>query len=108
MFKRVLGFEIPTEGPDFLKLTLTSLFADMWSREGLGLRERRFLTLGILAAHGKADAVEEHIRAALVTGDLTKKELEEVAIHVAHYAGWSVGSMVFNKVLEVSAQLDKK
>ena len=104
-FEEIIGFAPPERGPDFLRLTLEGLFADVWAREGLPRRDRRLLTLTVLLLAGKEDSVALHLRQALVSGDLSKKEVEEVMIHLAYYAGWPVGQLGFDVAMKVFAEL---
>ena len=106
-FEEVIGFAPPERGPEFLRLTVENLFADVWSREGLSVRDRRLLTLTVLAILGKESSLELHLKQALVREELTKREVEEVMIHLAHYAGWPVGQLGFDALIKVAAELRK-
>jgi Domain of unknown function (DUF4440)/Carboxymuconolactone decarboxylase family len=66
----------------------------------VGLKERRLVTLAILAAQGQTEQLLKHLRGAASAG-ITQDELIELMIHVAHYAGWAAGSTGQDKVLEV-------
>ncbi len=96
VFEQVVGFAPPAKGPAFLRLTVENLFADVWSREGMSVRDRRLITITVLAMMGKRDSLELHMRRALETEDLSPKELSELAIHLAHYAGWPTGQLAFD------------
>jgi 4-carboxymuconolactone decarboxylase len=104
VFEEVIGYPPPEKGPDFLKLTVENLFADVWAREGLSIRDRRLVTLTVLALMGKRDSLEGHLRAALKS-DLSYREVEELMIHLAHYAGWPVGQMGFEAALGVHLEM---
>jgi 4-carboxymuconolactone decarboxylase len=104
-FEEVIGFAPPDRGPDFLRLTLEGLFAEVWARDGLPRRDRRLFTLTVLLLSGKADSVALHLRQALIAGELTKKEVEEVMIHLAYYAGWPVGQLGFDVAMKVFGEL---
>ncbi len=106
VFEEVIGFRPPEEGPAFLKLTIENLFADVWAREGLSIRDRRRITLTILLTQMKEESLALHLRQAL-KGDLTKKELSELMIHVAHYAGWPVGQLGFDTLMKTLAETKK-
>lgn len=75
------------------ELAATHIFGDLWDRPGLSRRERRLITLTVLAVLGQ-DRVHAplHINAALDSGDLTETELREVAVQVAYYAGWPLAT----------------
>jgi 4-carboxymuconolactone decarboxylase len=94
VFKEVIGWEPPETGPDFLKITVENLFADVWGREGLSIRDRRLITITMLTMMLKEDSLKGHLEQALKK-DLSKKEISEMMIHIAHYAGWPVGQFGF-------------
>lgn len=106
-FAEVMGHAPPEKGPDFLTLTIENLFADVWAREGLSVRDRRLVTLTVLTLLTKEDSLLGHLRQALKSGDLSKKEVEELMIHLAAYAGWPVGSFGFDVAMKAFAELKK-
>lgn len=107
VFEEVIGFRPPEQGPAFLRITVENLFADVWAREGLSIRDRRLITLTILALQMKEESLALHLRQALKK-DLTKKELSELMIHVAHYAGWPVGQFGFDTLMASLAEREKE
>jgi 4-carboxymuconolactone decarboxylase len=58
-----------------------------WSREGLTLKQRSLLNLGILAVLNRHHELGVHVKGAINNG-LTKDEIREALIHVACYAGF--------------------
>jgi 4-carboxymuconolactone decarboxylase len=107
-FEEVIGFAPPERGPDFLKITVENLFADVWSREGLSVRDRRLITLTVLVMLGKESSLDLHLKQAMAKGDLSKKELEELMIHLAHYAGWPQAQVGFESLMKVVAEMKTK
>ena len=71
---------------DFQSYITESAWGSVWAREGLTLRERSMITIGLLAALGHDAEVEMHVRAARNTG-ATMADIAEVMLHVAVYAG---------------------
>src|ERR1700733_9031133 len=61
-------------------------WGSVWTRDGLDRRTRSVITLSVLAALGRENEIEMHVRAALRNG-LTPDEIAEVFIHTAIYAG---------------------
>lgn len=112
MYREVLKQPVFKQGqPTALKgvreFTINHVFAKVWSRsskhiEGqtISLRERRLITIALLAAQGRSDQLTEHVRGAARSG-LKEAELLEVMIHVAHYAGWPAGASGQRAVLDV-------
>jgi 4-carboxymuconolactone decarboxylase len=88
----VYGWEVKDGPGDFFGLTVDHLFAEIWTRPGLTLRDRRLLLLGLLVGQGLQDVADIQIDAALRRGELTPEELREVAIFLTHYAGWPKGA----------------
>jgi 3-hydroxyisobutyrate dehydrogenase-like beta-hydroxyacid dehydrogenase/alkylhydroperoxidase/carboxymuconolactone decarboxylase family protein YurZ len=103
MMRQVYGFDLKDRPGDFFALTVDHLFADVWTRPGLSLRDRRLLLLGMLAAQGGLEDIGEiQVRAALRNGELGPDELREIGIFLTHYVGWPLGtklSMLVERLL---------
>lgn len=95
----VYGWEMPDMPGDFFALTVDHLFADIWSRPGLGMRDKRIMTLSVVTALGLPDLAEIQINAALHNEELSAAELREMALFITHYVGFPLGS-TFNNVVE--------
>ncbi|MCG7308957.1 carboxymuconolactone decarboxylase family protein [Brachybacterium sp. ACRRE] len=72
----------------FAEDTVNHLFADVWSRPGLTIRELRLLVLGATAALGRSDLVHVQVRGALANDELDAQQLDEMVAFLAHYVGW--------------------
>jgi 4-carboxymuconolactone decarboxylase len=70
----------------FQELITTMAWGSVWTREGLGRRERSMITLAVLTTLRADDELAMHVRAALRNG-LTAEEIREVILHTAIYAG---------------------
>jgi 4-carboxymuconolactone decarboxylase len=98
MYEKVLGKPAPSSGAEkplsgLREIALRHLFGSIWSRGGLSLRDRRMLTIALLAAQGRSEQLRDHVRGARLGEDkLTEEEILEIMIHVAHYAGWAAGT----------------
>lgn len=74
--------------PDFATYLFEFPFGDIYSRPGLGLREREIATIAALAAMGNAaPQLKVHIEAGLNVG-LTANEITEILMQMAVYAGF--------------------
>lgn len=91
--------EVPEVPGDFFAVTTDHLFGDIWTREGLSMRDRRMLLLGVIAAVGEWSVLPIQIDAMLSNDELTAEELREVTIFLTHYVGWPRGSS-FNRIVE--------
>lgn len=75
----VYGFDF-ADGTDALfALTADHLFAGIWSRPGLSVRDRRLLLLGALTAGGLPDVASIQVSAALHNGECTGEQLHAIA-----------------------------
>ena len=103
---RALGLGRPT-GPAlpeaFREMTMGHLFGDVWSRPGLELQERSMITVTTLAALGRDPQLRVHLRAALNVG-IPREKLEEMFMHIAHYAGWPVAVSAMQALAEVAGE----
>lgn len=75
---------------DWSTLTREIVFDRVWSRPGLTTRERRLVTIALLAASGADSAGAFHLRAGLKDG-IPADDLYELIVHTAVYAGWATG-----------------
>jgi 4-carboxymuconolactone decarboxylase len=78
----------------------------LWQRPGLPMRERRLITMTILARYNKEDWLALHVAGALENDEFTLEELDEVALHLAFYAGWPVGNMFARTVEETVKKME--
>lgn len=73
---------------------------EVWSRPGLGRRERRWVTLVCVGFDTDQQAMDEEVYAALESGDISVAEMLEFILHFAVYCGWPKGSRVEGVVRE--------
>ncbi|MBS9373806.1 MULTISPECIES: carboxymuconolactone decarboxylase family protein [Rhodococcus] len=92
MMSKVYGWEMQDGPGDHFAVTADHLFADIWSRPGLSIRDRRLLLLGALTAQGLTDVAEIQIAAALHNEELDEQQLREIALFLCHYVGWPLGT----------------
>jgi 4-carboxymuconolactone decarboxylase len=99
--QEVYGFSVdPDTLPGrYAAMTVDHLFGTVWTNEDLDLRQRRLLTIGVLAALDKSDLLEIQFDAALERGELTPEQVREVVVHLTHYIGWPLSTGV-NEVAE--------
>lgn len=74
--------------PDFARYLIEFPFGDIYTRPGLGLREREIATIAALTALGNAaPQLKVHIEAGLNVG-LGREEIVETIMQMAVYAGF--------------------
>jgi len=89
--------------PDFARYVLEYSFGDIYSRAGLGLREREIATVAALCAMGNAaPQLRVHVHAALHVG-CTPRQIVEVVMQMSVYAGFPAALNGLAAVKEVFA-----
>ncbi|MDM3897337.1 carboxymuconolactone decarboxylase family protein [Mycobacterium intracellulare] len=91
-FAEVMTVDPPGDRGPFTAGLIDFVFGEVWSRPGLSRRDRRFVTLACVAAADAQAPLEQHVYAALNSGDLTITEMRETVLHFAVYAGWPKAS----------------
>src|SRR5450755_2111445 len=72
---------------DYTAMMVDQLFGSIWTRGALDTRDRRLLTVGVLAAMSQIDLLDLQFDSALARDELTEEQLREVVIHLTHYVG---------------------
>jgi 4-carboxymuconolactone decarboxylase len=85
------------------EMTMNHVFGEVWSRPGLALRDRSLATVTMLAALGRDPYLRIHLHGALNLG-ISEEELEELFLHLAHYAGWPLGIAASRALADVVAE----
>lgn len=106
LFRKVYAgkVEVPPEGASpFIDVMLEQLFAEVWSREALSIRDRRLLTMGVIAALGEHAVWGVQVRAALANGELTAEQVRETLVHLVQYVGYPRASSLARATEEAIA-----
>ncbi len=90
---------VPDIPSDYFAVTAGHLFGDIWTREGLTVRERRLMLFGVIAALGETSVLPVQLDAALANEEFTPDQLREIALFLTHYVGWPRGA-AFNNLVE--------
>ena len=89
MHRQVSGDLVATAGQGSLwAQARDQLYAEIWSRDVLTIRDRRLLILGVVVALGEQMPFEVHARSALMKGELSDGQLREVLLILAAYCGY--------------------
>ncbi len=72
----------------FTDVMLEQIFAELWTRETLSMRDKRILLLGIIAEKGEPTTYKIQAKASLKRGEMTPEELRELLLFIAPYAGY--------------------
>jgi 4-carboxymuconolactone decarboxylase len=108
--QEVYGFSVdPADIPGpYVAFTVDHLFGEVWTRPGLDIRDRRLMTIGVLAALGQSQLVEIQFTSALERGELTEDQVRETVVHLAHYIGWPLSTGVNEVAEKVIARRHRK
>jgi 4-carboxymuconolactone decarboxylase len=71
----------------FVQETVSHLFGDIWSLPELSIRDKRLLIVGATTMLGRADLLTIQLAGAIVNGELTDAQLEEMKVLMMFYAG---------------------
>jgi 4-carboxymuconolactone decarboxylase len=91
---------------DFQRILTQYCWGEAWGDETLSPRERSILNLGMIAALGKMEEFQSHVRGALRNG-LTPNELRAVLTQIAIYCGIPVGVDCFRTAKPIIEQHKK-
>lgn len=90
-------------GADFQRFMTEYAWGAVWGRGNLTDRERHMVTIGILAALGRAGELAGHVRATANTG-VSERDLSDVLHQVAVYAGVPAALGAYNVAKQVYAE----
>ena len=79
---------------------LNFVFGEMWLRPGLGMKERRLITVACVAIQDAHIPILSHVYAALKSRDVSFDEIDELALHFAAYYGWPKASHLGDVIAE--------
>ena len=106
-YREVMVSDAPPPMTPYLEHgVVDSVFGELWDRPGLSRRERRFITLACVGAAAVDVPIEQHVYAALASGDISREEMQELVLHFAYYAGWPRASSLERAYYQAIARLD--
>ena len=80
---------VPPEGASaFADLMLEQVFAEVWTRPALSIRDRRMLIMGAIAALGESMTWKIQVKAAIKNGELTAEQAREALLQLVQYVGY--------------------
>ncbi|MBT4521180.1 MAG: hypothetical protein HOC23_14350 [Halieaceae bacterium] len=99
---------VPPEGFAFTDIMLKQLFAELWTRETLSMRDKRILLLGIIAEKGEPMTFKLQIKAALKRGEMNVAEARELLLFIAQYAGYPRAASMLAPMEEAIVEFEKE
>ncbi|MEB3069718.1 carboxymuconolactone decarboxylase family protein [[Mycobacterium] vasticus] len=79
---------------------LNFVFGEMWLRPGLGMKERRLITLACVAFQDAPLPIMSHVYAALKSREISFSEIDEAALQFGAYYGWPKASRLMQVIEE--------
>ena len=90
----------------FLEAINNFVFGEMWGREGLDQRSRRWLTLVGVSESCAVIPIGSHFHAAMASGNCTGEELQEFVLQYGTVAGWPKASVIQGVVFEMIKKVE--
>jgi len=88
-----MASQTPFDAP-FQRFITEVAWGSVWSRSELEPKTRSLITIALLAALGRREELEVHLRATRNTG-ASAEEIREALLHVAVYAGVPAANSAF-------------
>ena len=96
---------VPQEpGYAFTDIMLETLFAQIWTRDTLSMRDKRILLLGMIAAQRQPDTFKIQAKAAIKRGELSPEEVRELHLFITQYCGYPTAAAMLMPMEEAIAE----
>ncbi len=99
---------VPPEGYAFTDIMLQQLFAEVWTRDVLSMRDKRIMLLGMIAAQGETTTFKIQIKASLKRGEMTAEDARELHLFIAQYCGYPRAAAMLGPMEEAIAEAEKE
>lgn len=99
---------VPPEGYAFTDVMLEQLFAELWTRDTLSMRDKRLLLIGIIAEKGEPLTFKIQVKASLKRGEINPDEARELLLFIAQYAGYPRAASMLGPLEEAIAECQKE
>ncbi|HEU5027118.1 MAG TPA: carboxymuconolactone decarboxylase family protein [Spirillospora sp.] len=93
-YREVMTREAPAPATPLEAATRDFVFGEVWPRPGLSRRDRRWVTLTCVGAADAPEPIDEHVYAALNSGDIELEAMLEFVLQFAVYCGWPKASHI--------------
>jgi 4-carboxymuconolactone decarboxylase len=95
----------PMKGNAYVDETVNHLFGEIWSRPQLSIRDRRLLVIGATTMLGREDLIEIQVKGAILNGELTDEQLDELPLMMTFYAGAGNTTALFRGIQAAKAKV---
>ena len=86
------------EAQPFVAETVNHVFGDIWAMPNLSIRDKRLLVIGASTMLGRADLLTIQLAGAIVNGELTEAQLQELPLLMLFYAGAGNTTALFQAI----------
>lgn len=93
-FTHVMTFPGGPSITPYMEAINNFVFGEMWCRDGLDQRSRRFLTLVGVCDSAAEIPILSHVHAAMASGNCTPAEMHEFVLAYGIFAGWPRASRI--------------
>lgn len=91
----------------FTDIMLETLFAEVWTRDTLSMRDKRIMLLGMIAAQGEGMTFKIQTKAGIKNGELTAQDIRELHLFIAQYCGYPKAASMLQPMEEGIAEAEK-
>jgi 4-carboxymuconolactone decarboxylase len=95
----------PYEDNPFNQEIIGNQFANLWGNDAFTVREKRLMVLGATTMLGRQDLVEIQMTGALVNGEFTDEQLEQIPLFLLFYAGAGNCTALFRGIEAAQARV---
>lgn len=95
----------PFKDTPFNQEIVGNQFANLWGNPAFSIREKRLMVLGATAMLGRQDLVEIQMVGALVNGEFTDEQLEQIPLFLLFYAGAGNCTAMFRGIEAAKARV---
>ena len=98
---------VPPQGYAFTDIMLETLFAEVWTRDTLSMRDKRIMLMGKIAAQGEGMTFRIQTKAGIKNGELTPEDIRELHLFIAQYCGYPRAASLLGPMEEGIAEAQK-
>ncbi|XVQ15817.1 carboxymuconolactone decarboxylase family protein [Spirillospora sp. CA-255316] len=107
-YREVMTREAAPPATPFEAATRDFVFGEVWPRPGLSRRDRRWVTLTCVGAADAPEPIDEHVYAALNSGDMELEAMLEFVLQFAVYCGWPKASHIEGVIRKQWARIQQE
>jgi 4-carboxymuconolactone decarboxylase len=95
------------ENSPFVNEIVTNQFGKTWADSALSIRDKRMMVLGATATMGRPELVEIQMTGALINGEFTEEQLDQIPLFMLFYVGAGNTTSLFRGIQAARAKVKK-